>query len=282
MRLPDFTNDAGLLALRRSMGADAPGSFSPSYRPDILTLAELEQLATEGRDVSIDDVVVLEDSTLSFKDSRVLVYIRDVRDHHDDPRFHIADCTTLQWMRQINRSGRYVVAIRADGRFLVNRVDKHDKIFSREISLKICQNCLNILRFDNFSFKLHQSDREKIVSRFTIPRFFERYPKSLLHWRPKGDAATAPINVYPADFDNFSKRVREQRGWRCECCRRDFSRATDREYLHVHHKNGMKNENYEENLQVLCLGCHADEPQHAHLKNLAEYHEFARRFGLHR
>jgi hypothetical protein len=55
------------------MGADAPGSFAPSYRPDRLTLAELEQLATNGKDVSIDDVVVLEDGTLGYRDSRVLV-----------------------------------------------------------------------------------------------------------------------------------------------------------------------------------------------------------------
>jgi hypothetical protein len=89
MRLPDFTDDAGLIALRRSMGAVAPGSFFPSYRPDQLTFAELEQLATDGKDVSIDNVAVLEDGTLSYKDSRVLVYIRDVRDRHDDPRFEL-------------------------------------------------------------------------------------------------------------------------------------------------------------------------------------------------
>jgi 5-methylcytosine-specific restriction endonuclease McrA len=117
-----------------------------------------------------------------------------------------------------------------------------------------------------------------IVSLFTIPRFFERFPR-LLSIRRAGHAETAPVNNYSADFDEISKRVRERRGWRCECCRRDFSRATDREYLHVHHKNGMKNENQEENLQVLCLRCHADEPQHAHLKNLAKYREFVRRFG---
>jgi hypothetical protein len=278
MRLPDFTNDAGLLALRRSMGADAPGSFSPSYRPDELTVAELELLATEGKDVSIDDVVVFKDGTLIYKDSRVLVYIRDVFGFQ--PRFHIADCATLQEMRRADRFGRYVVTTRDDGLFPVNRV--HRQISFQVIPLRVCQHCLNKLAFDDFSFALYQCDRKKIVSRFTIHRFFERYPKSLFRSRPRGDAATAPINNYPADFDDISRLVRERRGWRCECCRRDFSPATHREYLHVHHKNGMKNENREENLQVLCLGCHADEPHHAHLKNLAEYHEFVRRFGLYR
>jgi hypothetical protein len=280
MRLPDFTDDAGLIELRRSMGADAPGSFSPSYQPDELTLAELELLATEGKDVSIDDVVVFKDGTLTYKDSRILVYIRDV--FRFQPRFHIADCTKLQEMRRADRFGRYVVTTRDDGLFTVNHLGKYRQMSTQVMPLSVCQHCLNKLAFDNFSLALYQSDRKKIVSRFTIRRFFEKYPRSLFQSRPAGDAATAPINDYSADFDDISKRVRERRGWRCECCRRDFSRATDCEYLHVHHKNGMKNENHEENLQVLCLGCHADEPQHSHLKNLAEYHKFVRRFGLYR
>ena len=72
MILPDFTDDPALIALRHLMGAEAPGLFSPIYRPNTLTFEELEQLATDGKDVSIDDVAVLEDGTLSYKDSRVL------------------------------------------------------------------------------------------------------------------------------------------------------------------------------------------------------------------
>jgi len=285
MRLPDFTADPGLIALRRSMGADAPGSFSPSYRPDKLTLAELEQLATDGKDVSIEDVVVLEDGTLSYKNSRVLVYIRDFSQNGGRywvPRFHVADCRTLQQQRQQNHFGRYVVATRDDGFFQVNLIRRGRQVTSELMRLDVCQNCLDNLAFDGFSLSLPTQRRLIIVSQFTIRGFFEKFPRSLLSFRPDGHADTAPVNNYSVDFGQISKRVRERRGWRCERCRRDFSRATDREYLHVHHKNGMKNENREENLQVLCLGCHADEPHHAHLKNLAEYREFVRRFGRYR
>jgi hypothetical protein len=283
MRLPDFTDDAGLIALRRSMGAEAPSYFSPSYRPDKLTLTELQQLATEGKDVSIDDVVVLDDGTLSYKDARVLVYIRDFSQDGGRqwvPRFHVSDCRTLQQQRQRNHFSHYVVATRDDGFFQVNLIRRGTRVTSQLIELAVCQNCLDKLGFDGFSLNLSAKSRRTIVSRFTIPRFFAEYPKSLLRWRPINDAATAPVNSYPADFDHISKRAREQRGWRCERCGRDFSRTVDREYLHVHHKNGMKNENRDKNLQVLCLGCHADEPQHAHLKNLTEYRDFMRRFGL--
>ena len=266
------------------MRADSLGSFSPTFRLDELTLVELEVLATEGKDVSIDDVVVLGDSTLSYKDSRVLVYIRDIATGGRQwaPRYHIADCKTLEQMRQFNKFEKYVVITRFDGNFPVNRISKNGNTSRQIEQLSVCQNCLNKLSFDNFSYRADQHRRLMIVSRFTISRFFEKYPRSLFHLRPRGDATTAPINNYPADFGDISDRLREQRSWRCECCRRDFSRQAERQYLHVHHKNGMKSENYEQYRQALCFGCHAHEPQHSHLKNLAEYHEFVRRFGLHR
>jgi hypothetical protein len=53
MRLPDFTADPDLIALRRSMGADVPGSFTPSYQPGNLTLTELEQRASYEDDRTI-------------------------------------------------------------------------------------------------------------------------------------------------------------------------------------------------------------------------------------
>ena len=78
MKLPDFTNDPKLNALRRDMGATAPGGFSPAYRPNALSPEELEQLANGGIEVLFDEITELEDGTLGYKDSRVLVYIRDV------------------------------------------------------------------------------------------------------------------------------------------------------------------------------------------------------------
>ena len=262
------------------MGAEAPGSFSPSYRPDRLTVAELEQLAKDGKDVSIGDVVVLKDGTFSYKNSRVIIYIRDTQKFQNwIPRFHVADCKTLQQKQQQNGLARYVVTTRDDGSFVVNLIGNDGRVTRNTMRLDVCQNCLHKLGFDGFSRFLPKQRRMMIVSRFTIRRFFERFPRSLLSARPAGDADTAPINDYSADFDDISKRVRERRGWSCERCRRDFSRITDRKYLHVHHKNGVKSENFEGNLQVLCFGCHADQPQHAHLKNLAEYREFVRRFN---
>jgi hypothetical protein len=280
MRLPDFTADPDLIALRRSMGADVPGSFTPSYQPGNLTLTELEQLATDGKDVSIDDVVVLEDSTLSYKERRVLIYIRDISQfQHWVPRFHIADCETLQQMKQRNAFGRYVVATRDDGLFVVNMIGKGGQVTRTTERLDVCQNCLNKLGFDGFSRDLVRHRRRLIVSEFTIRRFFEQFPKSLFSARPAGAAETAPVNNYPSDFEIISERLRTRRSWTCESCDRSFALLSDRKFLHVHHKDGIKYNSTDQNLRVLCLGCHANEPLHAHMKRLPEYREFLRRFG---
>jgi hypothetical protein len=262
------------------MGAEQPGSFSPSYRPDELSLAELEQLATEGKDVSIDDVAVLEDGTLSYKESRVLIYIRDISEFQNwVPRFHIADCATLDQMKQKNAFARYVVATRDDGSFVVNVIGNGRQVTRNTMQLDVCQNCLDKLDFDGFSRNLSQPRRLIIVSQFTIRRFFERFPKSLFSVRPTGVAEIAPVNDYPADFEIISECLRTQRSWTCESCDRSFATLSDRKFLHVHHKDGMKNNSSDQNLRVLCFGCHANEPLHAHMKRLPEYHEFLRRFG---
>jgi hypothetical protein len=57
------------------------------------------------------------------------------------------------------------------------------------------------------------------------------------------EAETAPVNNYTADFEIISERLRTRHGWICESCSRNFSPSSDRKFLHVHHKNGMKNNN---------------------------------------
>ena len=45
-------------------------------------------------------------------------------------------------------------------------------------------------------------------------------------------------------------------------------------YLHVHHINGLKYENNDENLKAVCVHCHALEPSHGHVTAMRQYREF--------
>src|SRR3989442_3168619 len=114
MKLPNFFGNAGLNELRFLMQATDNGDFRVSA-PRFITREELVRLATDGIDVTADRIEVLPDGTLGFKGIRVLVYIRDVADYgryeeSSKPRFHFANCRTLQKMRQQLRFERYVVA----------------------------------------------------------------------------------------------------------------------------------------------------------------------------
>lgn len=277
MKLPDFTNDPKLLALRNEMRANAPGGFSPDFRPSELTKEELDQLAGGGIEVFFEEITRLEDGTLGYKDSRVLVYIRDIPIYGGEftlPRFHVAFCHTLERMREAHRFERYVVATRDSGQFLIYKISNSRRRDSSWEKLNVCQNCLNELHFDGFSYSLSGNRRLRIVSEFSIPRFFEKYPKSLHSHRPTHNDLSAPINDYTADFDEISRRVKAARGYRCESC----GRNPEAQFLNVHHVNGQKNDNSDANLRVLCLGCHAAMPLHGHMRRTPGFDDFQRKY----
>jgi hypothetical protein len=124
MKLPDFTDDQALNELRRKMGNVTLGSFTASTTTErFLTPEQVEQLAREGIEIPLNEVEVLEDGTLAYKGTRVVLYIRDVKQYRQAelslPRFHVSDCDTLHEMRAKNRFGRYVVATRDTGTFQI-------------------------------------------------------------------------------------------------------------------------------------------------------------------
>jgi hypothetical protein len=269
------------------MGATALGTFSPSFSLDRLTLAEIDKLSRAGIEIPLEDVRVLDDGTLAYKDSRVLLYIRDVTLYHGGrsqerslPRFHVSNCRTLQDMRDKNRFARYVVATRDDGRFDLNiAVSGSGKLLPRQEQLNVCQNCLTKLSFDGFRSDWTYPKKSESVVHFSLQRFFALYPKSLHVKTPSHTDRTAPLNKYPDNFTEISRKIKRDIKWTCEACHVDCSATGLQRFLQVHHKNAQKNENHRANLVALCLRCHAEEPLHVHIKNLPEYREFIRLVG---
>ncbi len=286
MKLPDFTQFEPLNALRRMMGAEL-GVFVPVTNPHRLTVEEIEQLARSGIEVPLDQVRVLDDGTLAYKDSRVVLYIRDVAQyrHHvmteqDMPRFHVSDCKTLQEMRDSHRFERYVVATRDDGQFELNIKQSNSGNYKRTTEpLRVCQNCLAKIGWEAFDYWMPPSRKKEIVRAFTLYDFFKRYGKTLIIKSPSYTADDAPLNDYTSDFKEVADRIKQQRGYRCDGgkCRLDLSKHP--RFLHAHHINGIKSDNHPHNIRVLCIGCHAEEPSHGHMKSLPEYREFIRLYG---
>jgi len=281
MKLPDFRYYAPLNRLKAQMGiaADEFGSNDPIVANHTLTDEELNKLASGvGIDVGWEDLTLLINGTFVYKDTRVLIYIRDVRDYGermDGPRYHLATCSTIENMHLKGRLQRYVIATKSDGIFHVN-ITSQFGTRSEQRQLKVCQNCLEKLDFDGFHLKMPASKRNRIVSDFTPVQFFAKYPKSFHSRLPSHSADGSPLNDYTADFPEISRKLREAAEWRCSTCRRVLIAPGMRQYLHVHHVDGNRLNNSTKNLKVVCIECHSNEPDHAHMRNSPEYAAYMR------
>ena len=279
MKLPDFIQDPLLNALRQAMGAPL-GVLQPARNRDTLTREEIDALTSKGIDVELSAVQVLPDGTLAYKNSRVILYIRDIVYYREDepihlPRFHISDCKTLEDMRANNRFERYVVATREDGQFALNVISRNGSngtVQSITERLSVCQNCLNRLRWDGFKLRMNKHTRLDSVDRFRIANFFAAYGKTLVTKSPQHDANSAPLNTYSTEFSALGDRIKAERGYRCCTC--GINLADHRTYLHAHHKNALKNDSRPDNIAILCVACHAEQYNHSHIKGTKDYLEF--------
>lgn len=273
-KLPNFLNDGHLNALRSTMDAPLSSSFVTEKRVKLIELPEIKRLREDGIDVAFDDIRVLEDGTLSYKDKRVLLYIRDVNSSQPTPKFHLVFCRTLNTMQRNKRWRRYVVANRDDGLFQVNFIDSGAK--PQFVHLDVCQNCLGHLGWSGFNSSWPADQKAEAVRSFTLTDFFEQFPRDLFGVKPEFTAETAPLNDYTDDWPDVSEAAKRSKEYKCEACTAQL-KGLDSKYLHTHHRNGQKNDNSPDNLEVLCIACHAEEPLHAHLKAYPAYLEFMQR-----
>jgi hypothetical protein len=278
MILIDFTSDESLNALRKAIGAPLipwDSSSTWDFLDPLKLRAQLE--ATGEIEVPLSDLSLQKDGTFEIFGKKVLIYIRD-QVAGGSYKFHIANCSTLRKAQQIGRYDRYVVSIRTDGKFKVVEIfgggswrEERD-----DVKLQVCRNCLHHLDYQEYRSRYHQRDR--IQSKFTVENFFAVYKNTKII-QPKYTDATAPINAYTSDWPAISEAARSKSRYRCEGCNLDYSSRHLRKFLQVHHRSGVKYDNSSTNLEVLCIGCHAEEPAHQHMKSLPDYREWKVLFG---
>lgn len=269
---------ASLTRLRTEMGAKAstwtPGSVSLSPREEIRS-----RLRT-GIEITLDEVEAGPGGLLTYHGEQVILYIKDTRsdrytlEHEPEKsrRFHVAECETLDGMRQKGRFERYVVTNRMDGLFLVDWFDKDTRDRGEmEAALKVCKNCLKQINwrgYENSTDRLEldigrRQSKSEIWDSFEISQFLLEF-STFFYSKPSRTDTTAELNVYVPEWAGISERTRHARKWTCDDCGVDLSQFPY--LLHCHHKNGVVTDNRPTNLSVLCAIDHAAQPHHEHMR----------------
>ena len=88
--------------------------------------------------------------------------------------------------------------------------------------------------------------------------------------------SSEPFDYEAAWWRTLSVWYRKQQNWKCEACHLSLHIHTG--YLHAHHIWGTRLSTPED-LIALCIGCHAEQPGHDHLKEESDYQGFMKRYG---
>ncbi|MEZ2625200.1 HNH endonuclease signature motif containing protein [Paenalcaligenes hominis] len=213
-------------------------------------------LGNEGIEINIKDVDI-KSGLLSVKGRQVLLYIKDhsysdtfsraLKNGQDGNKFHVASCQVLTRMMSQGRYQRYVATNRIKGDFLI----QDSKGNKGHAHLWVCQACLRHLNYKGSREKKNTYNNAK---NFNLKEFFSTY-SSMFDYMP---TYSSDDNVnYSDDWQAISKKMREAASYQCEKC--TVNLQSHPHLCHVHHINGVKQDNSSQNLQVLCADCHRKE-----------------------
>jgi 5-methylcytosine-specific restriction endonuclease McrA len=152
------------------------------------------------------------------------------------PKFHFTNCQIVNAQRT---RGQF------DGRYFwhnsnnVTIEDRANGQVHENIILKVCGYCRNQSSISDFSDTLD---------------FF-----SLLDQQEDiNHVVEVDIFGYTLDWQQISRQFRKEKKYTCESCGITVDRPSDRRFIHVHHKNGNKLNNRRNNLECVCVLCHAN------------------------
>lgn len=165
---------------------------------------------------------------------------------HGKPRMHICKCKTINEFIEL---GSFEVEYRFAETEKVMVVDKNDGNIDKEINdLPLCKNCINLLQGPKFKMVNGSKDFAKLIEKIN------NYANEQKHNEDK----EKDIFGYTKNWENISRAYRELKEYTCEKCGIQITNPFDYHFMHVHHINANKTDNRKDNLQCLCVACHAN------------------------
>jgi len=275
MKLINFYNSEKLNSLLEEMGAKLKMIKAPKEWQGIDDSKLAELLKTGEVEIDIDEIKT-RDGVFDYKGRKVIVYIRDqyAKYYSKGYKFHLTKCSSISTAFQNKRNSRYVVSLRTDGQFKINLLEDNIIIKKDLIeSMNVCKNCLKKINYKKYSAYPFQIQKE-IYNNFSLTDFFNQYKKTGLETKFFRNANNAPLNIYNKDFNLKSKKLRENKNYKCNDCGLNMSKQEHNRFAHVHHKDGDKSNDIPQNLEVLCIECHSNQAGHEILKYSPDFNDF--------
>lgn len=271
MKLPDFHRCVELKQLLVNMGVSAVSELKiPQFSKTVLKVSEnivpnpqvsfAQKLKMSSVSLNTIPFEIASDGTIEVHGLKACAYIKKQKQDvqadqgYSSYKYHLCNCSTIQYMVSSGKKDRYVSTTRDDGYFPV--IDQSSSYLpAREhiLKMELCANCIAKLKENGMYF-----------TPFSLKKFFEKYQPDI----PENIKQTEQVYVeekYAPNHKEVADAFKLQTKYCCQICKVDCS--AEHSCLHLHHKNGEGTDNRSSNLMVLCTDCHAHSPLHQHMLN---------------
>lgn len=185
---------------------------------------------------------------------QVFMYKRDYHlSWYGSPKYHIFQCNTIQ---EFMNSGGFKDHYRYANTDEVVVQDMDNGYQEETVSdLGLCANCARLL-----------NDRYRKNMPLEV---FVNILREAGEAEPDEEEKEVDMLGYVKDWQNISQAKRELENYTCEQCGYKAETIFDRRFIHIHHIDGNKLNNRQENLKCLCIHCHANVDDH-HRENFSK------------
>lgn len=231
-------------------------------------------IAIGGEDVLPDNIQNIsfepgEGIIYTFGDGRstkVFLYKRRYHlENYGKPRYHIRNCKVIQEFINSGSFKREYRMANTDEVKVINW-DKRDREENVD-RLPLCQFCMQVVLAEAAQ-RATAIDLNRYQGFLSLTDSTD-YAQHLRKEAEEEKEVWVDKNGYTDDWPAISFAYRKKHNFTCERCGVSMESPMDYRFMQTHHRNGVKTNNNESNLECLCIECHSQVDK-AHRENFSK------------